>query len=66
MHRKDKRNFDTLVILVARTLWKQRNARIFANVSHQFGTEQIIGMIKEEFNMWMFAKFGGSYATLGE
>jgi hypothetical protein len=29
----NRRKFDTLVILVARSLWKQRNARVFANVS---------------------------------
>jgi hypothetical protein len=62
----DRRKLDTLIILVARTLWKQRNARVFANLPQQFGTERIVGMIKEEFNLWMFAKFGGSYATTGE
>jgi hypothetical protein len=62
----NRRRFDTLVILVARTLWKQRNARVFANASQQFGTEQIILRIREEFSLWMFAKFGGSYATTGE
>jgi hypothetical protein len=30
------------------------------------GTEQIIAKVKEEFSVWMFAKFGGSYATTGE
>jgi hypothetical protein len=54
------------VILVARALWKQRNAKVFANFSQQLGTEQIIGKIKEGFNLWMFAKFGGSYAMTGE
>jgi hypothetical protein len=62
----NRRKFDTLVILVARSLWKQRNARVFANVSQQMGTEQIIAKVKEEFSLWMFAKFGGSYATTGE
>jgi hypothetical protein len=62
----NRRGFDTLVILVARTLWKQRNARVFANTSQQFGTEQIILKIREEFSLLMFAKFGGSYATTGE
>jgi hypothetical protein len=32
----------------------------------QLSTIQIIGKIKEEFNMWMFAKFRGSYATTEE
>jgi hypothetical protein len=27
---------------------------------------QIIPKIKEEFSLWMFAKFGGSYAMTGE
>jgi hypothetical protein len=63
--RAHRRRFDTLVILVARSLWKQRNAMVFANVSQQFGTDQIISRIKEEISLWMFAKFGGSYANDG-
>jgi hypothetical protein len=66
VQRRDKRKFDTLVILVLRTLWKQRNAWVFANVAQQLNTSQIIPKIKEEFSLWMFAKFGGSYATTGE
>jgi hypothetical protein len=62
----NRRKFDTLVILAARSLWKQRNARVFANVSQQTDTEQIIAKVKEELSLWMFAKFGGSYATTGE
>jgi hypothetical protein len=30
---------------------KQRNARVFANVAQQFSKVQIIGKIKEEFNL---------------
>jgi hypothetical protein len=30
------------------------------------GTKPIIAKVKEEFSLWMFAKFGGSYATIGE
>jgi hypothetical protein len=62
----NRRTFDTLVILVARSLWKQRNAMLFANASQQFGTEQLISRIKEEFFLWIVAKFEGSYATTGE
>jgi hypothetical protein len=32
----------------------------------QLSTVQIIVKIKEEFNLWMFAKFRGSYDTTEE
>jgi hypothetical protein len=55
----DRRRFDTLVILVAWTLWKQRNARVFANVSRQLNANQILQKIKEEFSLWEAAIIGG-------
>jgi hypothetical protein len=39
LRREDRRNFDTLVLLVAWTLWKQRNARVFGNIERQLSTE---------------------------
>jgi hypothetical protein len=35
VQKKDRKRFDTLVILVAWTLWKQRNARTFGNRQKQ-------------------------------
>ncbi|KAK1685647.1 hypothetical protein QYE76_046495 [Lolium multiflorum] len=42
VQKSDRRRFDSLVTLVAWTLWKQRNARVFGNVRLQLNTEQII------------------------
>jgi hypothetical protein len=56
----DRRKFDALVILIARTLWKQRNARVFRNVQMQWSTERIIGNVQEEFKLWELAFAGGS------
>jgi hypothetical protein len=44
----------------ARTLWKQRNARVFGNVQQQWSTERIVESIQEEFRMWVLAFAGGS------
>jgi hypothetical protein len=33
---KEKKGFDSLVILVSWRLWRQRNARVFQNASNQF------------------------------
>lgn len=35
VHKKDRKGFDTLVILMSWLLWKQRNTRIFNNISQQ-------------------------------
>jgi hypothetical protein len=57
---RNRRNFDALVILISRTLWKQRNARVFGNTQLQWGTEQIVDSIIEEFKLWEIAYAGGS------
>jgi hypothetical protein len=56
----DRRKFDALVILIARTLWKQRNAQVFGNVHMQWTTERIISNVQEEFKLWELAFAGGS------
>jgi hypothetical protein len=60
IHGRDRRRFDAFVILIARTLWKQRNARVFGNIQQQWGTERIVESIREEFKMWEIAYAGGS------
>jgi hypothetical protein len=56
----DRRKFDALIILIARTLWKQRNARVFGNVQQQWSTERIVDSIQDEFRLWILAFAGGS------
>jgi hypothetical protein len=57
---RNRRKFDALVILIGRTLWKQRNARVFGNIPQQWGTERIVESIIEEFKLWEIAFAGGS------
>jgi nuclear pore complex protein Nup210 len=61
VQKSDRRRFDSLVILVAWTLWKQRNARVFGNVRLQLNTVQIIDSVTEEFRLWEFARVGGRH-----
>jgi hypothetical protein len=63
---KDRRKFDTLTILTAWMLWKQRNARVFNNDRDQCGVAQLIQRIKEEFAQWEAAAAGGSTGTVRE
>ena len=60
VRRKDRHRFDSLVILVAWLLWKQRNARVFGNIRDQCTVEQLTGLIREEFSLWEMARTGGS------
>jgi hypothetical protein len=62
----DKRKFDAMVALVARSLWKQRNARVFDNVRRQLSTEQLVEAIEEEFKRWELARNGGSTSDARE
>jgi hypothetical protein len=62
----DKKNFDAMVALVARSLWKQRNARVFDNVRRQLSTEQLVEAIVDEFNLWELARLGGSTSDTRE
>jgi hypothetical protein len=50
-------------LLVAWTLWKQRNARVFGNIERQLSTEQIIDTIIEELSLWRVAR-GGEWRVM--
>jgi hypothetical protein len=63
LRREDRRYFDTLVLLVAWTLWKQRNARVFGNIERQLSTEQIIDTVIEELSLWRVAR-GGEWRVM--
>ena len=54
-----RRRFDTLVILVAWKLWKQRNARVFGNLREQRTVEQLVDNTGEEFELWESGRTGG-------
>jgi hypothetical protein len=54
--RRDRRSFDTLVILVSWMLWKQRNARAFGNVRLQKSEVELTSAILEELRLWAFAR----------
>ena len=48
--KKDRRGFDTLVILACWRLWKQRNARAFNNVHGQFS---VLGLRDQIVAEWV-------------
>ena len=58
--KKEKRTFDTLVILVGWRLWKQRNARAFLNRRGQFSVDGLSSQIVEDWKQWKLAGLGGS------
>ncbi|XP_071678352.1 uncharacterized protein [Lolium perenne] len=66
LRREDRREFDTLVLLIAWTLWKQRNARVFGNLERQLSTEQTIESVLEEFALWRAARGGERRVMLRE
>jgi hypothetical protein len=57
--RKEKKGFDSFIILIAWRIWKQRNARIFDNVARQFSEVQLVEQIVEEWDLWAKASLGG-------
>jgi hypothetical protein len=62
--KSDRRRLDTLIILIAWTLRKQRNARVFGNLRKQMNTQQIVDHVHEEWHMWELARTGGSRANV--
>jgi hypothetical protein len=56
----DRKRFDSMIIITAWILWKQRNSRVFGNVREQKDPTHILEAIKEEFLMWELARRGGS------
>ena len=52
---KTRRTFDTAVIAIAWSLWKQRNARVFGRVHEQRGTVDLVAQIRDELSDWNMA-----------
>jgi hypothetical protein len=62
MATRDIRGFDTLVLLTAWSIWKQRNARAFNNLNQQWSTHQpLVERIKEEFKLNRLRALGGCF-----
>ena len=59
VRKHDRKRFVSLVFLTVRTLWKQRNNRVFDNVQEQRTPAQVVILIGEEFLLWELAKRGG-------
>jgi hypothetical protein len=64
--KSNRRKFDTLVILMAWMLWKQRNARVFGNTRDQCASGQLIDRIHDEFQLWESARAGGRHQRARE
>jgi hypothetical protein len=58
IRKEDRKRFDSLVILVAWMLWKQRNARVFGNTREYCNVRQLVSRIREEFRVWEQAFLG--------
>ena len=56
---KLRRGFDSITILIAWALWKQRNAQVFNNVSRQRSAAQLKTEILDEIDDWRKAALGG-------
>ena len=56
--KNNKRTFDTFVILIAWSLWKQRNARLFNNVGQQCSVTVFVDRIIDKFKLWIRARAG--------
>jgi hypothetical protein len=66
IRRRDRKSFDTMVILTAWRIWKQRNSRVFGNRTEQCNTHELLKRITEEFELWKRARVGGSSLMLRE
>jgi hypothetical protein len=62
----DKRKYDSMIALVARSLWKQRNARVFNNARLQLSADQLVEAIGVELRLWEIARVGGSTTATRE
>ena len=55
---RDRRGFDTIVIFVAWSLWKQRNAGVFGRLEQQRRPRQLVHQIFDELREWDEAGVG--------
>jgi hypothetical protein len=62
VERRDRRTFDTLVLLVCWRLWKQRNARVFQNARRQYSVVGLIEQVLADWDQWIKAGLGGRAA----
>jgi hypothetical protein len=58
---RSRRDFDTLAILIAWSIWKLRNARAFGNMPLQLSPTLLVERIKVEFKLWELARLGGRH-----
>jgi hypothetical protein len=64
--KQDRRKYDSMIALVARSLWKQHNARVFNNARSQLSMDQLVDAIGEELRLWDIARVGGSTTAARE
>jgi hypothetical protein len=62
MTRQDARAFNSLVMLVLRTIWLERNARVFDAKSTP--SALVIDGVVGEWNLWSTSRLGGSWRDL--
>jgi hypothetical protein len=46
--KKEKKGFDTFIIMIAWRIWKQRNAKVFDNTAREFLEVQLVEQIFDE------------------
>lgn len=54
-----RRNFDTIIILIHRRIWRERNARIFEHVACNI--ERVLDLIREDIRAWRAARCIGDH-----
>jgi hypothetical protein len=62
MTRQDARAFNSLVMLVLRMIWLERNARVFDTKSTP--SALVIDAVVGELNLWSTSRLGGSWRDL--
>jgi hypothetical protein len=51
-----RKEFDTRVMLTCWLIWKQRNARVFDNLSQHCSARVLVDRITDEFAQWNLAR----------
>jgi hypothetical protein len=59
---KERKSFDSFVILTCWKLWKHRNAHVFNNIRLQCTAALLAQQISEEFAVWRSVSVGGGRA----